>query len=327
MIFKQQDDKSSELQALERCLALAGSDKKKQIEQDLRMVRAGIEGERDAAYHIDFYIKDRPGSGIIHDLRLELPDGRTAQIDHLLINRAYVFYVLETKSFKHGVKITEEGEFLRWNDWKKTYEGMASPLEQANRHALVLRKFMTLMEMPEPEVRCFTLVSSTARIVRPKRFDTSRVIKADQFFKTYIKDIDNLNIVKLLYNVVRSDPMADVARYIVGSHKPITFDYFAKYGLSQDATPPPSPAPAAPAPTAPAGATPSCRHCSSPEIAIQHGKYGYYFKCTPCDGNTPIKLACNAGHPERIRKERDSFYRECATCGTSALYFENAVTV
>lgn len=175
MICKEMDDKSGAVGTLERLLALAGNDKKKcaSIEEELRTLRAGIEGERDAAYHIDFQIRDRKNTGVIHDLRLELPDGRTAQIDHLLINRAYLFYVLETKCFKHGVKITDDGEFLRWNDWKKTYEGMASPIEQAERHALVVRKLMASMDMPEPETKCFVLVSPKARIDRPKNFDTS----------------------------------------------------------------------------------------------------------------------------------------------------------
>src|SRR3546814_12221508 len=77
-------------------------------------------------------------SDLIHDLRLE-HGSRTAQIDHLLINRWMDVYVLETKHFHAGIKITEDGEFLRWNNYQKTYEGMASPLEQNERHIQVLK--------------------------------------------------------------------------------------------------------------------------------------------------------------------------------------------
>jgi hypothetical protein len=45
-------------------------------------------------------------------LRLE-HNGRTAQIDHLLINRWMECYVLESKHFNAGLKITEDGEFMR----------------------------------------------------------------------------------------------------------------------------------------------------------------------------------------------------------------------
>jgi len=83
VIFKDMDEKEPSITALERCLALAATDSKKKsaIEEEIRTLRAGIEGERDAAYHIDFHLKDRRNSGVIHDLRLELPDGRAAQID------------------------------------------------------------------------------------------------------------------------------------------------------------------------------------------------------------------------------------------------------
>ncbi|MGE3333456.1 MAG: nuclease-related domain-containing protein [Rhodospirillaceae bacterium] len=320
MIFKEMDDKSAALAALERCLELAGNDTRKRslIQEELRTLKAGINGEREAAYHIDFYVRDRKNSGVIHDLRIELADGRTAQIDHLLINRANIFYVLETKSFT-GVKITEEGEFLRWNAWKKTYEGMASPLEQAKRHTVVLASLIESLGLPAPEIRHYILVSPKARIDRPKRFDTSRVIKADQFFDAYLRDIDNTNIFKLIYNAARTDPVDNIAQYIVGNHKPIVFNYEGKFGLNAGpVTPLPTGQPHTLSET-------SCRHCSSPNLTVEYGRFGYYFRCASCAKNTAIKLVCEAGHKERLRKEKSSFFRDCDQCQTSALYFTNSV--
>lgn len=67
-----------------------------------------------------------------------------------------------------------------------------------------------------------------------------------------------------------------------------------------------------------------CRACSSANLAIEYGKYGYYFKCRDCLGNTPIKLGCgHAGHKERLRKEGPKFFRECAECKTSLAFFQN----
>src|SRR3546814_3644929 len=57
-------------------------------------------------------------------------------------------YVLEHKHFHAGIKITEDGEFLRWNNYQKTYEGMASPLEQNERHIQVLKDVMAQIELP-----------------------------------------------------------------------------------------------------------------------------------------------------------------------------------
>src|SRR3546814_9135452 len=74
-------------------------------------------------------------------------------------------YVLETKHFHAGIKITEDGEFLRWNNYQKTYEGMASPLEQNERHIQVLKDVMAQIELPTrlgvripPSFQSFVLV-------------------------------------------------------------------------------------------------------------------------------------------------------------------------
>src|SRR5690606_8298748 len=128
-------------------------------------------------------------------------------------------------------------------------------------------------------------------------------------------------------------------------HKPAAFDYAARFGMplrgagGKGST---APAPTAPpaqasrpdeadvvsarAPTAtvaPVGrpqaaevsesvaAGHRCRHCGHTEPVIAHGRYGYYFKCLSCSGNTPIKLDCGQpAHKERLRKDGPRFYRE-----------------
>ena len=148
MLLKHADSKDTLLHDLERLMAAAPADRKKRIEHELRVVRAGVKGEQEAAYLIDFYFKDQESWIVIHDLRLEI-GGRVAQIDHLLLHRCLDFYVLETKHFSSGLKITEDGEFLRWNHYQKTYEGMASPLAQNDRHVTVLRDAFAQIEMPK----------------------------------------------------------------------------------------------------------------------------------------------------------------------------------
>jgi hypothetical protein len=49
-------------------------------------IRAGIAGERDAAYAIEFELGGCQNRCTIRDLRLEV-DGRVAQIDHLIVRR------------------------------------------------------------------------------------------------------------------------------------------------------------------------------------------------------------------------------------------------
>ena len=45
-----------------------------------------MKGEQEAAYHIDFHLKDSQNWAVIHDLRVEW-NGRGAQMDHLHIDR------------------------------------------------------------------------------------------------------------------------------------------------------------------------------------------------------------------------------------------------
>ena len=84
------------------------------------------------------------------------------------------------------------------------------------------------------------------------------------------------------------------------------------------------PLPKEPTPTA-ANTTHTCRHCGSNKVAVVYGRYSYYFKCSSCDGNTPIKQSCEScGQKAKIRKERENFYAECASCERSRIFFRAA---
>ena len=164
------DDRATELAELERAVADLQGEAKRRAEVDLRQRRAGLKGEQDAAYLIDFHYGASKHRAVIHDLRLE-HGGRVAQIDHLIITRWLDCYVLESKHFHAGIKITEQGEFLRWSNSKRTFEGMESPLEQNQRHIAVLKDVMATLDLPirlgltiRPAFHSFVLVSGKARI-------------------------------------------------------------------------------------------------------------------------------------------------------------------
>lgn len=357
MLIKDADDKSAHIAMLEQLLAHAANGQRKSIEIELRNLRAGIKAEKDAAYLIDFSFRDTKNWAVIHDLRIEVND-RVAQIDHLLISRFLEIYVLETKGFHAGLKITNDGEFLRWNDYRKTYEGMPSPIAQNERHTRVLKNLLNQLSMPtrmgfrlEPTITPLVLVSANSRIDRPREFDTSCVIKADVLEATVMREMDEKGALGLLASaakIVSPETLDELAKAIAAQHRPASFDYAARFGFDPTQTRGSKqsrfgPAVARAASTAPgkpttlAAAKPSaaaqstqpesaqrCRHCESTQLFIAYGKYGYYFKCTACSGNTPIKLGCgHASHRERLRKERRRFYRECADCQTSTLFFEN----
>lgn len=362
MIVKDADSKLADLALLENLSSIANERQKKLINDEIRMMRAGLKAEEESAYLLDFTFAKSSNTAVAHDLRLQV-GGRVAQIDHLVVHHTHRFYVLETKSFAHGIKITEQGEFLRWNGFTKNYEGMASPIEQNRRHAMVLKEVLERLGYPSPNIECYVLVSSKARIDRPAGNKFSEVVKADQFFTSYQKDIDSsLNSVGgFLSGITKSllgERPDEILKKLVRLHRPIKFDYASKFGIkileqadhrkpsseildtaridtdwgSHSHESPPAPAKndvhkpetvSISNPPSLAGA-PKCKSCESADISIHYGKFGYYFKCISCGGNTAIKLSCSlAGHKERLRKDGLRFHRECTDCNTSSVFFIN----
>lgn len=344
MIVKNADDKGPALAALESLRVRAKGNQQKLIEDELRIMRAGIRGEQESAYHIDFDFRDSAITAVIHDLRLEW-DGRVAQIDHLIIHRTHKFYALETKSFAHGLKITDEGEFLRWNDWKKTYEGMPSPLEQNRRHASILREVLEQLGYANPEIESFVLISPTARVDRSKKHPCPEVVKSDQFTTAFTKRyLDSVSTVGGILGGLSKGLFGDsphaIAKKLVDLHKPITMNYEAKFGFPERVAeaailPATSQVERDPLPitdtTAEVGVArksrpepQSCKSCGSNKLLIEYGKYGYYFKCRSCATNMALRIGCGyAGHKEKIRKSKLVFYRECEQCGSSSIFHVN----
>jgi len=332
VLIKSKDGQSTSIQQLEQLLTVLVGSQRKRVEEELRILRAGEKTEKQAAYLINFdYLKSK-SSAIIHDLRLDV-GGRVAQIDHLVMDRLMNVFVIETKSFYSGVKINDQGEFLRWNSWKKSFEGMPSPLAQNDRHISVLNEAFELFDMPhrlgmrlKPMFHSVILVDSKARIDRPKYFDTSHIIKSDMLREHIDKVFEESNSLVQLSKVVFPETLEKIARNLANLHRPFSVDYCAKFGITE--------------PTLQKADTKTntdssedqisvqqrhaCRKCGDDALSIKHGKYGYYFKCKKCDGNTPIKVDCDViGHHARIRKDKHRFFKECDQCGSSTLFYEN----
>ncbi len=68
--------------------------RKQQIMEESRILRAGIQGEQESTYLLDYHFKASRNTAIIHDLRLAV-NGRVAQIDHPLLHRTLTIFVLE----------------------------------------------------------------------------------------------------------------------------------------------------------------------------------------------------------------------------------------
>jgi hypothetical protein len=255
--------------------------------------------------------------------------------------------VLETKRFQSGLKITEEGEFLRWNASTETYEGMPSPLAQNERHIAVLRDAFDRIDLPTrlgvrltPAFLSYVLVSPRAWIERPKGFDTSHVLKADLFSvenelnkQGFLKGVGHLN------RVVTSATIRALGRQLVTLHRPAMIDYAARFGIvtaqgprtvskASDARSPQGAPASTPRSASRRQARPTCRHCGSKQLSLEPGRFSFHFTCAACNQHTPIEIGCGKpGHRERIRQDGRTFYRECPDCHTRTVFFVNPAVV
>lgn len=328
--FAGRDFEISELESLRK--SATNQNQIGMIERQIKMLKAGAKAESEAAYLLDFALRNSKNTAVIHDLRIE-QNGRVAQIDHLLIHRSMKFVVLETKNFASGLKIQANGEFLRYNNFSKTYDGMPSPIEQNNRHIAVLKDVVDGIKMPSGFIFALTphfynrvMVSSNARVIRDEGFkDNHRVIKSDQFESSYEKILDG-------GSMADQSELERVAKTIAALHRPIVFDYRARFGIpevKQDSAPPqakvqPVLSAIAKEKSEPKSSKYVCKKCSSHDLHVEYGKFGYYFKCGACDGNTPI----NVDHPElgkdvKIQKIGKDFYFSSKDGEKKVLFFTN----
>jgi Nuclease-related domain len=231
MIIKQADDKTKRLAMLAELKrsALLDARQKEWLDDELWRVRQGIEGERDAAFYIDSYLRDSQSNAVIHDLRLEL-DGEVAQIDHLFFNRLLHFFLVETKCFNGNLVINDHGEFSVSYASGKAF-GIPSPIEQSKRHERILAKVLERLEISgrlgvKPSFHHVVLLHPKAIIERPKgaTFDSSCVIKADALptwhQKWMDKDFGVKDTFSGLINMRSSETIAEWAEQLKRQHRP-----------------------------------------------------------------------------------------------------------
>lgn len=324
MLIKPYVADEARLARLEKQAALPGEPGRRASEE-LRIRRAGQRGEKESAYLIDFDFGKSPNWAVLHDLQLE-HGGRTAQIDHVLINRLLQVYVLETKHFHAGIKINDAGEFLRWNDWKKRYEGMPSPIEQNERHIKVLRDVMSTIEMPtragirlEPSFTPYVLVAASATIQRPKKaFDASMVIKADQLAKTISRDFDSdgvlLALLRVATKVVSGDTVRDIAQRLAARHRALKLDDGMPAEVKSVATPASSAWPGAAESALPSTTPNNEKRPSAKSSTVE--------KVSPVSAQTTPALAGAAckhcsSQAGSVLYGKFGYYFKCGPCGTN----------
>ncbi len=238
MLIKQKDDLQPTVHLLEGFLALqsiSGSERER-IEDELKRFCAGARGEKEAAYHIDFTLKNGKNWAVIHDLRLE-HNGRVAQIDHLLINRMFDLIVIESKNVQTGLRISPNGEWdvqTRWG-WK----GMASPVEQNRRHIQVLGELINDHKLTPkrlgfhipPKFHNWVLIPPQCSLPK-NRGDEATILKMDLFERGLDEHNQKLSDMFILAKLCAPETIQEFAQKLVTFHRPTSFDYAAKFGIT-----------------------------------------------------------------------------------------------
>lgn len=295
MLIKSADDKSKRLALLQDLQKSPYLDarQKEWLRDELRRCKAGMEGERAAAFYLDGHYKDSQHNVLLHDLRLEV-EGEVAQIDHLVVNRTGYMVLIETKNYSGDVEVNAHGEFtVRYG--KERY-GIPSPLEQSRRHARVLGRLLEQLEIGSrtdklPEFHNVVMMHPQAVIQRPdpKAFDTSYLIKADQFPSWHDKLVENIStggVFKALFNIRSPETIQEWGEKLKRQHRPanlLDLPPFMQPKPKLAVAPPAPKAPPQAAEPAPVAAAPAeadaslakkliCAHCHG-KISYDEGKY------------------------------------------------------
>ncbi len=236
MLIKSADDRSEDIAELNALLAepKLTLTQKKRIQEELLNLEKGAWGEQQAAYFLDFHFDKYKNTIILHDLRLVLSNGKTAQIDHLIINRWLDIYVLESKNWNQ-LTVDETGACTTWNG---RIIGVESPLEQCRRHADVLtRTFQVDPQLkalaPRQNIMCRVLVAPRCHLKAVHHQEW--YVKADAFHSVWEQEFDSETVVKSvmsLTRIVSRETLMKIGHTLVELHNPGRRNWREKFGLS-----------------------------------------------------------------------------------------------
>lgn len=228
--FEMENDQLKDLIELSNKIV---SNKKELIERDITYLKQGLSGEQNVYYELKNSFIPMLS---LHDIRLEY-NNYVAQFDFIVVTNKFIM-VLETKKLNGDIEINKDGDFIRRfkdrNGRVFKQEGMYSPISQNERHVNILKEILT-----KEGIIKYTPIKSAVIIANPKTIVNkykaqkkiqNSIFKYDQIANLLKKELnDKTNGANLL-----EKNMYSIANFILENNKPITFDYKAKYSLSEE---------------------------------------------------------------------------------------------
>ena len=324
-------------------------------------VQAGRRAEEQMAFYLRRAFAEDAATTVLNGLRVER-QGEVAQIDHLLIS-THGFILIESKSVTTKIRVNAQEEWSRQMGptWKGMPSPLLQVERQAqllrallNDHVDHFFRKVLMIQFTFASVPFDGLVaiSDSGVIQRPAGFAANQVLKADQITRRIQEMQLAYRRASGLFSLDLKNAGADfnakmvtnLTQFLLQQHTPqsqttspsVTPEPLSKpadprpQGITLPSSKPrirPTPAtvtPAVVAPEASGGAlTHACRACGGHRLVIIYGKYGYYFKCVDCDGNTPIKVTCANGEKAKISKKGREFYVVCPDTPSPQLFYVN----
>lgn len=125
-----------DLRKMEALRSIVSDERREELEQDIRLARAGVAGERKIVFEL---ANSHYPLVFIHDLCLE-HEGARAQIDFLVVT-PYHTLVIECKNLVGDIEIDQSGSFVRTfgRGRQRRREGIYSPVSQNKRHIELMK--------------------------------------------------------------------------------------------------------------------------------------------------------------------------------------------
>lgn len=242
MILKQSDERSGDFLQLTRLVNRCDEVQKRRLDKEYAKLSAGKKGEQDAAFFMNREFGETNRMGLLHDLRIGVNDDY-AQIDHLVIHRLQGrVWLCETKNYGGRLQCNEHGEWTVW--YGKKPQPVASPISQARRQAIVLRRWFDLNNYGYLEVLPMVLLAPTASVDRRNMPHDVTIVKSDQFGEWCERQGDELGVMTALKMAAgafwekRDEAwLRELADKLCRAHTPIVFDWETRLGLEPTAPP------------------------------------------------------------------------------------------
>lgn len=138
IILKESNSAEEHLAKLEELLPRATGKVKENIQKEIILTKAGIDGEKKVLYELKNSNMDLV---VLQDICIQAKDGREAQIDFVIVT-SKLMILLECKNLVGNIEIDSKGNFSRTIQYGKRYwkEGIYSPITQNERHMEVLKE-------------------------------------------------------------------------------------------------------------------------------------------------------------------------------------------